>query len=68
MVYVYDNTETLRKWVAQTVNTSEYGSDDREKLSRIGYREIEKGGLRGNISEKWRAAGFDPVKIPDFYP
>jgi len=64
----YNSKEAILKWMNNSLENSDLTDEQDELLRKIGLQEIDKGGLRGDVCNKWRDAGFGSGDIFDFYP
>jgi hypothetical protein len=63
-----NSEDSLKAWVDKALSDSKtlkVAEVINLKLTAEGI--IRKGGLRGNVSDAWKAMGFNAVDIPDLY-
>ena len=62
-----NSKEELFSWVAKALNGSLLGADEQGELYMVAKRIINRGGLRGDVSEAWVKLGYGHKEINDLY-
>ena len=60
--------EALYFWANEALEASELPADTKATLLALAHAEIDKDGLRGDVSAIWIDLGHDMTDIPDMYP
>jgi hypothetical protein len=65
----WNDKAVLHAWVDNAAYAADVPEQDKTQLANIGHRVVDQGGLRGDVSEAWRAQypEIDGALI-DFYP
>ena len=68
MNYGKNSKAELKIWARECVNKTMYETRIKDILIREADAIIENGGLRGDISDRWKKMGYSTADIPDMYP
>jgi len=63
-----NSVEELSEWLLKAVKTSNLRTADMKHCLKVGRRIIKNGGLRGDVSDRWKRDGFTTADIPEMYP
>jgi len=58
----------LKLWAKECIRKTKYNQQTRNILVRQADFIIDNGGYRGDVSDKWKAMGYNTADIPDMYP
>lgn len=58
----------MKIWVRESIRDVKFEQKIRVILIREADLIVNNGGLRGDVSDRWKAMGYNTEDIPDMYP